>query len=87
VTQRKVVANFASSMTSKKIPAKLQGRRDLAVQAQLIPVAPAEDIIPLAVQREKKLGPDYNPEYFASIDELIEEAYGPVTGEFKSISG
>ncbi len=51
------------------------------------PVAPEEDAIPLSEQREKKLGPDYNPDYFASIDSLIEDAYGPATGDFKSISG
>lgn len=37
-----------------------------------------EDFISVERQREDKVGPDYDPNYFEKLDALIEENYGPV---------
>jgi hypothetical protein len=87
MTQRKVVtkppASTESSTSGKAIPAP----HDLVVHRALVPVAPADDVIPQDVQREKKLGPDFNPDYFDTVDALIEQTYGPATGKFRPVSG
>lgn len=35
-----------------------------------------EDFIPVDRQRAEKLGPDYDPHYFETLDALLEEAFG-----------
>ncbi|MDH4413432.1 MAG: hypothetical protein QE484_09005 [Rhizobium sp.] len=60
--------------------------RDLVLHRALVPVAPAHDGLSEENQRENALGPDFNPDYFETVDALIEETYGPVTGEFRPIS-
>jgi hypothetical protein len=50
-----------------------------------IPVSPDEDFIPVEVQRTQKLGPDFDPDYFAKLDKLLEEEYGPLA-DFVPIS-
>jgi hypothetical protein len=53
----------------------------------LVPVAPVDDAITLEDQRDNRLGPDFNPDYFDTVDALIEDAYGPITGKFRAVSG
>lgn len=87
VAQRKTETGFPSS-AGRKDPKKGAARRRSPVsRGGLVSVAPADDIIPVEIQREKGLGPDFDPAYFDSLDALIEDNFGPVTGEFKVVSG
>ncbi|PYB76982.1 hypothetical protein [Rhizobium wuzhouense] len=61
--------------------------RDPVVHSALVPVAPADDAIDIEKQRENRLGPDFNPDYFETLDTMIEDAYGPITGQFRPVSG
>ncbi|MCV9963582.1 hypothetical protein OIU34_16890 [Pararhizobium sp. BT-229] len=47
-------------------------RSDLGTEAA-IPTAPDEDGIPVERQRAERLGPEFDPDYFAKLDRLIEE--------------
>lgn len=87
MTQRKVVTKTAASTAPETSAKSVAAPHDLVVHRALVPVAPAVDAIPLDVQREQKLGPDFNPDYFDTVDALIEQTYGPVTGKFRPISG
>ena len=42
------------------------------------PSARDEDFVSADVQRANSFGPDYDPAYFAKLDALIEEHYGPI---------
>jgi hypothetical protein len=79
----KTAASTAPETSAKSVAAP----HDLVVQRALVPVAPTDDAIPQEVQREQKLGPDFNPNYFDAVDALIEQTYGPVTGKFRPVSG
>ncbi|MBY3151137.1 hypothetical protein HFO56_01785 [Rhizobium laguerreae] len=52
-----------------------------------IPRTPDEDFIPVERQRAEMLGPDFDPHYFDKLGTLIEESYGPLSGEYQIISG
>lgn len=86
MNQRKVVTEIPAS-TEPSPRAKTAGiPHDLVVHRVLVPVAPADDVISPDVQRENKLGPDFNPDYFDTVDALIEQSYGPITGKFRPVS-
>ncbi len=87
VTQRKVVTTIASS-TGEASPAKtVLSPRDPVVHRALVPLAPVDDAIDIDQQRENRLGPDFNPDYFETLDAMIEDVYGPITGQFRPVSG
>jgi hypothetical protein len=87
MTQRKVVTKTAASTEPGTFGKTVAVPHDLVVHRALVPVAPADDAIPQELQREIKLGPDFNPDYFDTVDALIEQTYGPVTGKFRSVTG
>jgi hypothetical protein len=87
VAQRKNVTSFASAAGRKGAKKLVARRRSTVSPDGSVPVAPADDLIPVEIQREKGLGPDFDPAYFDSLDVLVEKNFGPITGEFKVISG
>jgi uncharacterized protein (DUF433 family) len=52
-----------------------------------VPRESDHDFIPVERQRAEKLGLDFDPQYFDKLAALIEEAYGPLTGEYQIING
>ena len=87
MTHRKTVTRLASSIGRKGLKDSMLSQPASAAAAALVPVAPTDDTLTVEVQREKRLGPDFDPGYFASLDLIIEEKYGPPTGAFKVVSG
>jgi hypothetical protein len=87
VAQRKVVTASASAADVGTSAQTASSPRDLVVHRALVPVAPVDDAISLADQRANHLGPDFNPDYFETVDALIEQTYGPITGKFRPVSG
>jgi hypothetical protein len=51
------------------------------------PMSSDEDGIPVEQQRAEMLGPDFDPDYFAKLDALIEASFGPLTGEYSIVNG
>jgi hypothetical protein len=45
-----------------------------------------EDFVADEYQRRNRVGPDFDPNYFDKLEELIEENYGPVV-EYKIVNG